>query len=209
METEELTLEKENCALMEEKEEDSQEESPGDALRDEYDARVNPLKENKESLEKEKIDFLFSSRRELEQTEAKIGLTDVDILKLKAEGKFDKVTEKEASKSQLQAHLQSLKEQQSLKISELDNAISEIEAEMVKEAEITKRILLRDFESEARRLLLAYFVYVETAWDALSGFSMVTKCKLSQTLDRQRLAIHPSGSDANKLLYNHLKEWIY
>jgi hypothetical protein len=215
METEELTLEKENGALTEEGEASSQErvkeviESCRQDLRAEYDARVGPLRQEKESLEKEKFNFLFSSRREIEQTEAKIGLTDGDILKLKADGKFEKADEKKEERSQLEAQLQTLKEQQTSKIEELSRRISEIEGQMVKEAETTKNILLKDFEDEARRLLLAYFIYVEAAWGALSGFAMTTKCGLSQILDRKRLAIHPSGSDANKLLYKHLKEWIY
>jgi hypothetical protein len=209
--TEKLELQESEETTQEEGAEEVTEEfySPSDALRDEYNARVNPLKENKESLEKEKMDFLFSSKREIEQIEARIGLTDVDILKLKAEGKFEKADEKKNEQAQLQTQLESLRQQQTLKISELDYAISEVEREMVRQSEITKNIFVRDFEVSAQRLLLNYVVFVEKCWGALSGFAMTTKCKLSRTVDRQRLGIHPSGSDENKRLYQLLKEWIY
>jgi hypothetical protein len=183
--------------------------NPHDELWAEYNARVEPLKEEKKVLEEERREFLFASRRELEQSAAQLALADGDIIRLKAEGKFDAATEKEKNKSQSEAHLQTLKEQQSLKLSELDNRISEIEARILKEAEIVKNIFVREFEEMARRLLVDYVIFVEDCWDVLSGFSMVTKCRFSRTMDRQRLAIHPGGSDANKLLYSHLREWVY
>jgi hypothetical protein len=177
-------------------------------LMQELEERYSPLLQEAEEL-KGKLAVLISDtsfKLELRQLEAKVKVTDGEVLRLTSEGEFDEAEKKEQEKREIAGRLRNLTSKRNQEIDGLKERISSLSSERKNIASEILKEAWPSIQKEAWNCLEEAVDFIDSAWKETENFQRETGAT-APGVGTHSLKIY-QNSDQRKL-WEKVGRWVH